>query len=103
MQLRESRRHPDGRWSHAPLHEVSHRSAATGIGARARTEACGRIISTGRMLPSLHSGQRSRRYGNCITPSAWISSGPPVPLSLHDQPPLTPANRPVPAVIRLES
>jgi hypothetical protein len=26
MQLRESRKHPEGRWSHAPLHEVSQRS-----------------------------------------------------------------------------
>jgi hypothetical protein len=53
------------RWSHAPLHEVSHRSA--GIVARARTEACGRRISTGRMRPSLQSGQRSGGLGcSCL-------------------------------------
>ena len=43
------------------------------------------------------------RYGNCITPSACISSGPPVLLSLHDHPPVAPLNRPVPTLITVES
>ncbi len=44
----------EGRWSRAPLHEVSPSSAATGIGAqeRAEDEAWGKRISIGRMRPS---------------------------------------------------
>jgi hypothetical protein len=60
------------KWSRGPLHEVSHRISALGIGERARAAAaCGRIISTGRILPSLHSGQRSGGFGcGCLVTAA---------------------------------
>ena len=67
---------PEEKWSHAPLHEVSHRTSAIGIGARGRAQACGRRISTGRMLPSLHSEQRSDGLGcGCLVSAASRTLG----------------------------
>ena len=68
----------EGRSSHAPLHEVSPSGVATGNGmqGRARSTACGRRISTGRMRPSLQSGQRSGGLGcSCLVTAASRTLG----------------------------